>query len=144
MAETRIGARTGEPDPRKPIDPDLSLGELLGRLTNDFGELVSTQVELAKVEIKDEVRQAGRGAGLLTGGGVAAFLAISLLSWAAAWGLDEVMPTGFAFLIVGIVWAIAAAILVMTGRKQLEAVRMPPETKKSIEEDVEWAKNQRS
>jgi len=30
------------------------------RLTADFGGLVSTQVELAKVEIKEEVAQAGR------------------------------------------------------------------------------------
>jgi uncharacterized membrane protein YqjE len=122
----------------------MSLGELLGRLTTDFGELVSTQVELAKVEIKDEVRKTGRGAGLLTGGGVAALLALMLLSWAAAWGLDEVMPRGVAFLIMGALWAIVAAALFLSGRKQLEAVRMPPETRASIEEDVEWAKNQRS
>jgi hypothetical protein len=127
------------------MEPDLSLGELLGRLTNDFGELVSTQVELAKVEIKEEVGRAGRGAGLLTGSGVSALLALALLSWAAAWGLDELMPRGVAFLLVGIAWAIVAAVLFLTGRKQLEAVRMPPpQTKKSIEEDVEWAKNQRS
>jgi hypothetical protein len=54
------------------------------------------------------------------------------------------MPAGFAFLIVGLLWAAAAAVLFFTGRKQLEAVRVPPQTKKSIEEDVEWAKRQRS
>jgi hypothetical protein len=90
------------------------------------------------------VVRTGRGAGLLTGGGVAALLALTLFSWAAAWGLDEVMPRGVAFLIVGAVWAIVAAALFFTGRKQLEAVRMAPETRASIEEDVEWAKNQRS
>jgi uncharacterized membrane protein YqjE len=144
MAEARVGGPTTEGDPRRPIDADQSLGELLGRLTSDFGDLVSTQVELAKVEIKEEVVRTGRGAGLLTGGGVAALLALTLFSWAAAWGLDEVMPRGVAFLIVGAVWAIVAAALFFTGRKQLEAVRMAPETRASIEEDVEWAKNQRS
>jgi len=126
------------------MDPDLSIGELVGRLTADFGDLVSTQVELAKVEIKEEVVRAGRGAGLLTGGGLVAYLAVTLLSFAAAWGLDEVMPAGFAFLIVGVIWAVVAAVLLMSGRRQLEAVRVPQQTKTSIEEDVEWAKNQRS
>jgi uncharacterized membrane protein YqjE len=144
MAETRVGGRTPEADPRRPIDADMSLGELLGRLTSDFGDLVSTQVELAKVEIKDEVRKTGRGAGLLTGGGVAALLALMLLSWAAAWGLDEVMPRGVAFLIMGVLWGIVAAALFMSGRKQLESVRMPPESRAAMEEDVEWAKSQRS
>ena len=143
MSDIRVDQPTGA-DPRKPMDPDLSLGELLGRLTSDFGDLVSTQVELAKVEIKEEVSRAGRGAGFLTGGGLVAYLALLLLSFAAAWGLDEVMPTGFAFLIVGVVWAIVAAVLLLTGRRQLEAVRVPPQTKASIQEDVEWAKNQTS
>jgi uncharacterized membrane protein YqjE len=142
MADTGRG-QTVESDPRQPVDPELSLGERLGRLTNDFGDLVATQVELAKVEIKDEVSRAGRGAGMLTGGGLVAYLAAFLLSLAAAWGLDEVMPTGVAFLIVGLVWAVVAAVLFVIGRKQLAAVRMPPQTKASIQEDVEWAKNQK-
>jgi hypothetical protein len=125
------------------MEADKSLGELVSRLTSDFGDLVSTQVELAKVEIKDEVRQAGRGAGFLTGAGVTGYLALTLLSFAAAWGLAEVMPEGFAFLIVGAVWAIVAAVLFKTGRSQLDAVRGAPETKESIKEDVEWAKHQR-
>jgi uncharacterized membrane protein YqjE len=144
MADARAGHHVAAADPRKPVDPDLSLGELLGRLTGDFGDLVSTQVELAKVEIKEEVVRAGRGAGLLTGAGLAAYLALALLSLAAAWGLDEVMPAGFAFLIVGLLWALVAGALLLTGRRQLEAVRMPPQTRASIEEDVEWGRNQKN
>ena len=131
-------------DPTKPMDAEKSLGELLSRLTGDFGDLVSTQVELAKVEIKDEVSRAGRGAGFLTGGGLAAYLAVTLLSFAAAWGLAEAVPEGVAFLIVGVVWAAIATGLFLTGRKQLEAVRVPPQTKSSIQEDVQWAKHQKS
>jgi uncharacterized membrane protein YqjE len=143
MAEVDLSRPTAT-DPTKPIDPDHSLGELLSRVTSDFGELVSTQVELAKVEIKEEVSRAGKGAGLLTGGGLAAYLAAILLSFAAAWGLAEVMPEVFAFLIVGVVWAAVAAVLMLSGRKQLDSVRVTPQTRASIQEDVEWAKQQRS
>jgi uncharacterized membrane protein YqjE len=142
MAETRYEPTAA--DPTKPIEPDKSLGELLSRLTGDFGDLVSTQVELAKVEIKEEVSRAGRGAGFMTGAGVAGLLALILLSFAAAWALDEALATGLAFLIVGAVWVAIAAVLYATGRKQLDAVRMPEQTKTSIKEDVEWAKHQRS
>jgi len=135
---------TGVNDPTQPIDADQSLPELLGQLSSDFGELVSTQVELAKVEIKEEVAKAGRGAGMLGGGAVAGMLALTLLSFAAAWGLAEVMAEGFAFLIVGAIWAIVAAVLFITGRNRLTTVEPMPETRDSIKEDITWARQQTS
>jgi hypothetical protein len=60
---TERSSDPNSPDTTKPLEPESSLGQLLSRLTSDFGDLVSTQVELAKVEIKDEVARAGRGAG---------------------------------------------------------------------------------
>lgn len=130
-------------DPTKPLDPDASLGELIGKVTQDFSQLVSTQVELAKVEIKEEISQAGKGAGLLGGGAACAYMAVVLLSFAAAWGLDAIMPTGFAFLIVGAVYAIAAAVLLPKGKDKLSSVNPVPErTAETVKEDVQWARNQ--
>jgi uncharacterized membrane protein YqjE len=123
---------------------ESSLGALVSQLTSDFSHLVSTQVQLAKVEIKEEVARAGKGAGLMTGAGLAGYLALLLLSFAAAWGLDEAMPSGLAFLIVGLAWALIAGVLYTTGRKQIDRVRLPPQTKASIEEDIEWAKRQKN
>ena len=129
----------------EPIESDKSLGELVSQLSSDFSDLVSTQLELAKAEIKDEVTRAGKGAGMVTGGALAGYLAIVVLSFAAAWGLSEGMPTGFAFLIVGVVWAAIAAVLVLTGRNQLRTVHpVPAQTKQTLKEDVEWVKQQRS
>jgi hypothetical protein len=132
-------------DPTKPLEPEASLGELLGRLTHDFGDLVSTQVELAKVEIKEDVKQAGKGAGMLGGGAFAGYLALLLLSFAAVYGLDEVMPLALAFLVVGLAYAVAAAVLFLQGRNRLGAVKPPAEqTVQSLKEDVAWARQQRS
>jgi len=124
---------------------DKPLPELVKQLTEDVSGLISTQLELAKVEIKEEVTKAGKGAGMLTGGALAAYLAVALLSWAAAWGLAEVMPTGWAFFIVGVVWVIVAGVLLVAGRKRLAEVQpVPPKTKESIKEDIEWAKQQKT
>jgi len=129
-------------DPTRPLEPDTSLPELLSRLSSDFGELVSTQVELAKVEIKEEIARAGKGAGLLGGGAFVGYLAVILLSFAAAWGLAEIMPEGFAFLIVGAVYSVVAIVLLRTGREQMRSVQAVPETTETLKEDVQWAKQQ--
>jgi uncharacterized membrane protein YqjE len=132
-------------DPSQPIAPDQSLGELLGRVSRDFSELVSTQVELAKVELQEEIAAAGRGAGILTGGAFCAYLAVLLLSFAAAWGLSEVLPEGVAFLIVGAVYAVVAAVLLPKGKDRLSRIRPVPErTAESVKEDVQWAREQMS
>lgn len=143
---TRSVPSTQQPhDPSQPIEPDQSLGELLGRVSRDFSELVSTQVELAKVEIREEIAAAGRGAGILTGGAFCAYLAVILLSFAAAWGLSEIVPEGVAFLIVGAVYAVAAAVLLPKGKEKLSQVRPVPEkTAETVKEDVQWAREQMS
>lgn len=150
MADIRTAGmpRTTDPgqrDATEPIEADKSLGQLISELSSDFSDLVSTQLELAKVEIKEEVSRAGKGAGMLTGGALAAYLAVVVLSFAAAWGLSEAMPTGFAFLIVGLAWAVVAGVLMLIGRNQLRMVHpVPEQTKETLKEDVEWAKQQRS
>jgi uncharacterized membrane protein YqjE len=143
---TRSSPTVEQPhDPSQPIEPDQSLGELLGRVSRDFSELVSTQVELAKVEIREEIAAAGRGAGILTGGAFCAYLAVILLSFAAAWGLSEIVPEGVAFLIVGAVYAVAAAVLLPKGKEKLSQVRPVPEkTAETVKEDVQWAREQMS
>jgi uncharacterized membrane protein YqjE len=118
--QTMRGAPPPATDPTQPKEPERSLPELLSRLTDDVNRLFSTQLELAKVEIKEEVTKAAKGAGLLSGGAVAAVVALLVLSHAAAWGLSEVVPEGVAFLIVGVAWALVAAVLAMQGRSRLK------------------------
>jgi uncharacterized membrane protein YqjE len=129
-------------DERYPIEqPDKSLGDLVGELTTEFSALVSSHVALAKAELKQDARDAGKAGGMLGGAGVAALIAALMLSAAAAWGLAEVMEPGWAFLIVGAVWAIAAAVLGLTGKKQLDEMDPGPrQTIDEIKEDQQWLK----
>jgi uncharacterized membrane protein YqjE len=127
-----------------PNAEEASIGQLLGQLAGDFSDLVSTQVELAKVELKEEAARVGRGAGMLTGAGACAFLALSVLSLAMAWLLDDVMPRPLAFLIVGLLWTVVAGALYLSGRSQLKALQLAPQTKVALKEDVQWAKQQKS
>jgi uncharacterized membrane protein YqjE len=146
MPEVDLRSGSGErSDPTKPLEADKSLGELLSQLSSDFSGLVSTQLELAKTEIKEELARAGKGGGMVAGAAYAGALALLLLSFAAAWGIAAALPAGWAFLIVGVVWAVAAAVLFASGRRLLRAVQpLPPQTKQSLKEDVQWARQQAS
>jgi uncharacterized membrane protein YqjE len=134
--------RTTPPSATEPIEPEKSLNELISELTTDFSNLVSTHVELAKVEIKEEVKKAGMGAGLLSGAAVAALMTLLLLSFAAAWGLSEIVPEGVAFLIVGLVWAVVAGVMAVVGRQRLAQTKGPEKTVQEVKEDAQWIRQQ--
>lgn len=130
-------------DPYEPHEPDASLPELVSRLTNQTSTLFRKELDLAKTELRQEIRKAGRAGGMFGGAAVAGFIAALLLSFAAAWGLGEVMPPAVGFLVVGVIWAIVAAVLGMQGKNAADELDTSlPETTESIKEDVQWAKNQ--
>ncbi len=122
-----------------------SLGELFSRLTEDLSKLVRDEVELAKVELSDTLASA-RTAGVSLGvAGVLGLMAFLMVSFAAAWGLAEVVPEGVAFLIVGAVYGLVALVLAAIGRQRLKAVKpVPDQTVETLKEDVAWAKQQMS
>ena len=131
--------------PTEPKAPEKSLGQLFSELTSDLSTLMRKEVELAKVETKQEVSRAGKAGGMLGGGAFAGWFALLFLSFALAWLLDEWMHTALAFLIVGLVYAVVAAVLVVRGRARMQSVNpVPHQTVETLKEDVQWAKAQRS
>lgn len=129
----------------EPLEPDATLPELLSRLTEQSTTLFRQEIELAKTEIKQEVRQAGKAGGLFGGAAFVGFLAAVLLSFAFAWALGDLEPLNPAlgFLIVGIIYAIVAGVLAMSGKSAAEDLDPSlPETSQSLKEDAQWAKNQ--
>ena len=141
-----VGDPVGEPFGGPVEDPaDHSVGDLLGRVTSDLSTLMRKEVELAKVEIKEEATKAGKASGTLVGAGLVGFLVLVFLSLAVMFGLDQVMPIGWAAVITAVLLAIVAAVLFVVGRRQLQQVNPKPEqTVETLKEDVQWAKNRTS
>lgn len=100
-----------------------SVGELLGDVTRDMSTLVRQEIDLAKAELREEASQAGKAGGMFAGGALAGFLTILFISYAAWWGLSNVMDQSWAALIVAAVWAIVTAILLAMGRTKLRQLR---------------------
>jgi uncharacterized membrane protein YqjE len=135
--------RVSDPDPR--VDPaDQSIGGILSEVVGDVTRLFRQEVELAKAELRQEATKAGKAAGMLSGAGVAALLAAVMVSLALAAVLDEVMHPALAALVVGVLWAVGAAVLYSTGRQRMREVSpIPQQTVETLKEDAQWLRNQK-
>jgi hypothetical protein len=127
------------------VDDDRSVGQLLGDVTRELQELARKELELAKAEAKVELQRAGDVGKRFGIAGLTGYLAVVLLSFAAALALTAVMPTGWAFFAVGVVYGLGAAVIALQGRRKLREVHpVPQETVETLKEDVQWLKSRKS
>ena len=123
---------------------EQSLGDIVGKLASDFSRLMRAEIALAKAEAKEEVKDAGKGVGMLAGAGYAGHLLVLFLSLALMFLLDVWMPIGWAAFIVAVIWGIVAFVLQASGRKNLKRATPPmEETVETLKEDAQWAKRPR-
>jgi uncharacterized membrane protein YqjE len=120
-----------------------SFPEVMRDIVGNLQEIVRSEFRLAKAEVKEEGTKATR-AGLTLGVGLAfSFYGLGFLLLAAMYALSIIMAAWMAALIVGIVVAIVALGVVSAGRKQLKLVDpRPDKTIRSLQENVQWAKDQ--
>jgi hypothetical protein len=121
------------------------VGQIVGDIANDLGDLVRNELTLARSELKAEASKAGKGAGMLGGAGVAGLLTLVFASLALTYLLDNWMPAELAALIVALVWAVVGAVLAIQGRKKLkETDPTLPTTQRTLKEDARWAQAQKN
>jgi uncharacterized membrane protein YqjE len=129
----------------QPLQPDKSLGELFGAMTADLSRLTRQEIQLAKVELQEEGRRAGRAGAMFGTAGAVALIGAIVLAMAGSWLLDQWMPRALAFFIVAaVLLAVAAALLSRAKREARSINPVPQQTVETLKEDVAWAKAQRS
>jgi hypothetical protein len=130
---------TGTMQPGPVREEHHSVGELVGRATEQLSRLVRQEVALAKEELAAKSKRAGRGGGLLGAAGAFAYAGLLALSGTAVAALSLALSVWAAALIVtGVLFAIAA-VLAAIGRAQLRraAPPTPEEALGSVRADVE-------
>jgi uncharacterized membrane protein YqjE len=121
---------------------DRPIGELVKDLSSQTSTLVRKEIELARAELQQKGKEAGKGVGMLAGAAVFGLLAMGALTAALIALLDKAMATWVAALIVMALWAIVALVLAKAGQKALKRATPPvPQTVETVKEDIQWAKN---
>lgn len=133
----------GTGTPPEPAGGDKSVGQHVGDLTSELATLLRKEVELAMLELRDEMRQALKAGSMLSGGALTGYFALLFASLALAWLLDSKLPRPLAFALVAAVQGITAAALLQRGRQEIKQVDpVPEQTLETLKENVEWAKAQ--
>ncbi|HEX5251518.1 MAG TPA: phage holin family protein [Gaiellales bacterium] len=119
-----------------------STAELVKDLSREVSELVRQELALARAEMMQKGRKAGRGAGMLSGAAVLGLAAVGGSMATLILVLDLVMPAWLAALIVTAAYAAVAAVLGLRGKEEISEAGppAPEQTVESVKEDVQWAK----
>ncbi|MFF7858567.1 phage holin family protein [Streptomyces sp. NPDC007904] len=133
---------TGIIDQRPVHDEHHSVGELVGQATEQLSRLVRQEMALAKEELAEKGRRAGRGGGMLGAAGAFAYAGLLALAGTGVAALSLVLPVWAAALIVTAVLFAIAGVLAVAGRSQLRRATpaTPERTLGSVRADVEEIK----
>lgn len=106
---------------------DQSVGDIIKSITDDVKVLVRDEVQLAKSEIIPAAKNAGLGAGMFGAAGYFAICGLSVLYFAAAFGLVAIFdwPDWLGFLIVGVFLLVIAGVLGAIGFTRIKKVKAP-------------------
>ncbi|WP_433164811.1 phage holin family protein [Kribbella sp. CA-247076] len=124
-----------------PNGSEPTVGQLVANASKDLSNLVRSEIELAKTELKKTAVAAGTGAGMFGGAAFLALLAIILLSVAAAYGLTALgLHPAVAFVIVAVLYLLIGAVLVLIGTRLLKKAKGPQRAIETSKESVEVLK----
>ena len=120
-----------------------SVPEILENIASNLTQLIQAEFRLAKGELKEGAEKVAAPGATLGAGVVLAFYGLGFLLLAAVYALSLVMASWLATLIVGGVLVVASGILISAASAKLKRVNLTPDkTLRTLEEDMQWAKQQ--
>ena len=126
-----------EPTTTRPVEDGRSVGDLVSAAINDLTQLIKYQVDLAKVELRADMRRLGLSAGLLATAVFTGFLILVMLCFALAYGLQTLGVWDWAsFLIVAGVCLVLAAVAVLIVYIKVQRISGLRKTRESVQEDL--------
>jgi len=115
----------------------VSIGTLVAQASSSFSTLLHGEIELAKLEVKASVKNAGTGAGMFAAAAVLGVFALIFGLIALAEGLVALgVWRWLAYLIVFVVLIAVAGVLVLMGIRKVKRVKAPQQTIDSTRDTV--------
>ncbi|MGW1958392.1 phage holin family protein [Streptomyces sp. NPDC001920] len=130
--------RPAGPGRDKHSSNDEPVNELVQRASQQLTELVRSELRLAQAEMKEKGKRYGKGGGLFGGAGIVGFLMLQALVATAIAALAVPLPVWAAALTVTAVLGVIAAIMAMSGKKQVDQATppAPEQTVENVKADV--------
>jgi uncharacterized membrane protein YqjE len=120
---------------------EQSIPDLLKQLSTDTSTLVKQELELARAELTEQGKRAGKGAGMIGGGALFGLGAFGALTACLIALIATATATWVAALIVAAVYGAIAAVLALRGKNEIQEATPPaPQTVDTLKEDARWAK----
>ena len=129
-----------------------SIPSLVGRLGEDVMDLFKSQLELFKVEVKEEVNTYTRGIAMIAIGAVITTVGFALLNVAIAFAVSTLFaqanfsqPASYAlgFVATGAFYVLIGGIVVLLMKNRLAKQDLVPQrTVAELRKDKEWLKNE--
>jgi putative superfamily III holin-X len=122
---------------------ERSIAELFSKLSAETSTLIRQELELARAELTEKGKEAGKGAGLFGGAGAVGLLGAGALTAGVILLLDLAIAGWLAAVLVGLVYVAVAGFLAVQGRDRIQRATppVPEQTVDTVKEDVEWAKS---
>ncbi|HVM30041.1 MAG TPA: phage holin family protein [Candidatus Limnocylindrales bacterium] len=123
---------------------ERSLGDLFAELSQQVSTLVRKEFELARHELTRSATRLGRAAALIAVGGLLAYAGLIVLLIGLGFLLATLgLPTWLALLVVGIAVVAIGGFLAWHFLNEMKKTAIVPErTVETIQDNVQWAKEQ--
>jgi uncharacterized membrane protein YqjE len=117
--------------------PDQSLGDLVSQAVGDVSQLIKYELDLARLEIKADIRRIGI-AGVLVGfAGIVGAMTLVMLCWAYGYGLIALGIWAWAaFLIVAGTLVLLGALAVLVGVLLVRRMSGLRRTVRTVQDDL--------
>jgi YihY family inner membrane protein len=132
----------GDGDMRRTVNGQRSTGELMRSIASDTATLVRKQIELAKQEAVEGVRAKVTAAAALGAAAVLGLIALTFLGVTMAAALRIVWPAWLAWIVTAGTFLLLAGAIAAIGMARMKRGGVGEETKRTVKEDVRWAKTQ--
>lgn len=121
---------------------DRPIAELVRDLSSQASTLVRKEIELARTELSEKGKHAGKGAGMFGGAAVLGLFAFGAITAGLIMLLGKAVDEWLAAVIVGVVYALIAGIVALVGRREVDRATppVPERATVSVREDVAWTK----
>ena len=121
-----------------------SLGDLFKQLAQDSATLVKQEVALAKVEMRENLRTAGKDAAMIAVGGGLLLVGLLVLTAALVAVIGDALDNYWlGALIVGLLFAVIGGVLAKKNLENLKRDSLGPEqTIQTLKEDKRWLQSE--